>query len=62
MKVCTYKRISHLGEYKRLGVFLDDRNIIDVNLLWQKEFQRQGFYSPENRAKHFAPDSLSDFG
>lgn len=61
MKVCTYKRVSHLGEYKRLGLFLDNSTIIDVNLLWQKEFERQGFYAPEIRAKRLAPESLADF-
>ncbi|WP_408098640.1 fumarylacetoacetate hydrolase family protein [Peredibacter sp. HCB2-198] len=61
MKVVTYKRSSFLGVQKRLGLFLDEKTIIDVNLLWQADFEHQGFYSPENRAAMFAPKSLAQF-
>ena len=61
MKVCTYKRSTPFGEMKRLGLFFDEKTIIDVNLLWQTEFGRQGFYHPENRAEMFAPKSLAQF-
>ncbi|MFL5784820.1 MAG: fumarylacetoacetate hydrolase family protein [Bacteriovoracaceae bacterium] len=61
MKVCTYKRTGPLGEMKRLGLFADDKTIIDVNLLWQTQFAREGFYDPEKRAELFAPKSLAQF-
>ncbi len=61
MKVCTYKRPSPIGELKRLGLFFDDKTIIDVNLLWQTEFSRQGYYNAEGRAEIFAPKSLAQF-
>lgn len=61
MKVCTYKRSTPFGEMKRLGVFVDEKTLVDVNLLWQTEFERKGFYSPESRADIFAPKSLAQF-
>lgn len=61
MKVCTYKRSTPFGEMKRLGLFFDEKTIIDVNLLWQTEFGRKNFYHPESRADMFAPKSLAQF-
>lgn len=61
MKVCTFTRSTPFGEVKRLGLFADEKTIIDVNFLWQKEFARQGFYDPEKRAELFAPKSLAQF-
>jgi 2-keto-4-pentenoate hydratase/2-oxohepta-3-ene-1,7-dioic acid hydratase in catechol pathway len=61
MKVCTYKRTTPFGEMKRLGVFVDEKTLVDVNLLWQTVFGRKGFYNPENRAEMFAPKSLAQF-
>jgi 2-keto-4-pentenoate hydratase/2-oxohepta-3-ene-1,7-dioic acid hydratase in catechol pathway len=61
MKVCTYKRTTPFGEMKRLGLFAEDRILIDVNLLWQTEFARKDFYDPEKRADLFAPNSLAQF-
>ena len=61
MKICTFKRQTALGEMKRLGVFLDEKTILDVNLIWQAKFEREGFYDPALRAQTFAPSSLSAF-
>ena len=61
MKVCTYKRNSFLGVQKRMGLFVDEKTIIDVNLIWKTEIDRQGYYGPENRALAFAPPSVSAF-
>lgn len=61
MRVCTYKRNSFFGEQKRLGVFLDEKTIVDVNFTWQAEYDRQGFYNTPDRARHFAPPSLAQF-
>lgn len=61
MRVCTYKRPSPIGYLKRLGLFLDENILIDVNLIWQCEFECQGFYNPGQRADIFAPSRLSDF-
>jgi 2-keto-4-pentenoate hydratase/2-oxohepta-3-ene-1,7-dioic acid hydratase in catechol pathway len=61
MKVCTYKRSSHLGVQKRLGVFLDEKTIIDVNFTWQAEYDKEGYYDTHSRSELFAPSSLSRF-
>lgn len=61
MKVCTFKRNSFLGTQKRLGIFLDEKTIIDVNLVWQADFEKQDFYEPAKRADLLAPASLAQF-
>jgi 2-keto-4-pentenoate hydratase/2-oxohepta-3-ene-1,7-dioic acid hydratase in catechol pathway len=61
MKVCTFKRPTPFGIQKRLGLFADDKTIIDVNLLWSASFEKNGFYAPEKRADMFAPASLAQF-
>jgi len=61
MKICTYKRNSFLGVQKRLGIFLDEKTVLDVNLVWMAEFERQGFYSAKDRAQLLAPPSLAAF-
>ncbi len=61
MRVCTFKRPTPFGVQKRLGLFFDEKILIDVNLLWQAEFERQGFFAPEKRAQLFAPTSLAQF-
>jgi 2-keto-4-pentenoate hydratase/2-oxohepta-3-ene-1,7-dioic acid hydratase in catechol pathway len=61
MKVCTYKRVSYQGSCKRLGLFLDEKTIIDVNFTWQAQFEKEGFFQPEKRADLFAPASLAQF-
>ncbi len=61
MRVCTFKRPTPFGVQKRLGLFFDEKTLIDINLLWQTEFARQGFYGPDKRAMLFAPPSLAQF-
>ncbi len=61
MKVCTYRRDSFLGQQPRLGVFLDEKTIIDINLVWKLKFQKEQFYSAGDRADLFAPAQLSKF-
>lgn len=61
MKVCTYKRNSFLGVQKRMGIFADEKTLIDVNLIWKTEIERQGYYGPEHRALAFAPPSVAAF-
>lgn len=61
MRVCTYLRPSPLGVMKRLGLFWDEKTLIDINLLWQAHFEREGFYAADKRAQLFAPPSLAQF-
>jgi len=46
---------------KRLGLLMEDKSILDVNFIWQAEYERQGYFRPEDRAQLFAPSKLSAF-
>lgn len=59
MKICTYKRQTPLGVFHRLGIFFDEHTIIDVNLVWQKQYEIDGFFNPKVKAHDVAPSSLS---
>lgn len=61
MKICTYKRLSSTGTQGRLGLFWDEKIIIDLNILWQASFEKDGFYSPVSRAQNLFPSSLAAF-
>ncbi len=59
MKVCTYRRPTPFGEMKRLGIFFNETTIIDVNLVWQKKFEQDGYYHVQTKAQDTAPASLA---
>lgn len=61
MRICTFERSTFLGPIKRLGLFLDDKTIIDVNQIWSIEYQLKNYYSYSERANNFAPPSLAKF-
>ena len=61
MKVCTYKRLTPLGEFRRLGLFFNETTIIDPQFVWQKQFELEGKFNPLKKAKEICPESLSDF-
>ena len=50
MKVCTYLRQTPLGQFKRLGIFFNETTIVDVNLIWQKQFEIDGVYDAKEKA------------
>ncbi len=60
MKVCTYKRRTPTGLIKRLGVLENDK-IIDINLVWQMYFEKNGHYNFMHRANYKAPHLLSEY-
>lgn len=59
MKVCTYRRQTPLGQFYRLGVFFNETTIVDVNLVWRKQYELDGFFDPRSKADDIAPTSLS---
>ena len=61
MKVCTYSRQTPLGRIKRLGIFFNETSIIDVNLVWRKYYELEGYYHAEEKANSTAPTKLSEF-
>lgn len=61
MRVCTYKRVTPLGEHYRLGLFFNESLIIDPQIVWQKQFELDRRYNAKSRAKEICPELLSDF-
>lgn len=61
MKVCTYIRQTPLGQFKRLGLFFNESTIVDVNLIWQKQFELDQFFNAKEKALELAPSLLSSF-
>lgn len=59
MKVCSYNRQTVLGQFKRLGVFFNESTVIDVNLVWQKQYELEDFFDPKTKAAETAPTSLA---
>ena len=58
MKICSYIHIhSHISE-PRLGILLEDDTLIDPNLCWQLDYQREGFKNFRERASQKIPTSL----
>ena len=59
MKICTYFRKTPLGTFKRLGIFFNESLIVDVNLIWQKQFELDGYFNPKLKSMEIAPPELS---
>lgn len=58
MKIVTYLHHHTLGVVKRLGIRLDEKTILDPNLVYACDFEREGRYNPRERADHHCPSSL----
>lgn len=58
MKVCTYQIKSSIGFINRLGILLDNSSVLDPNLVWTANYEREGCYNPKERALHKMPTSL----
>jgi 2-keto-4-pentenoate hydratase/2-oxohepta-3-ene-1,7-dioic acid hydratase in catechol pathway len=59
MKVVTYIQRSQLGSQKRLGLLVNDNQILDPNLAFACDFEREGRFNPRERADHYCPSSLN---
>jgi 2-keto-4-pentenoate hydratase/2-oxohepta-3-ene-1,7-dioic acid hydratase in catechol pathway len=58
MKIVTYIHHHNLGTVKRLGILLDDSTILDPNLVYACDFEREGKSNARERADHHCPPSL----
>ena len=58
MKIVTYIHHHNLGTVKRLGILLDDKTILDPNLVYACDFEREGKFNARERADHHCPSSL----
>jgi 2-keto-4-pentenoate hydratase/2-oxohepta-3-ene-1,7-dioic acid hydratase in catechol pathway len=56
-----YQRQTPIGQFNRLGVFFNETTIIDCNLVWQKQFELEGFFDAKTKANEVCPTSLADF-
>lgn len=59
MKICTYKRQTELGLFKRVGFFFNETTVVDINLLWKSAFEVDGQYDAAAKAQQYAPSQLS---
>lgn len=59
MKICQYQQDTIRGPITRLGILHEDGRIIDPNLAWACDYQREGKYNFQERANHKCPSSLS---
>ncbi|MBD65185.1 MAG: 2-hydroxyhepta-2,4-diene-1,7-dioate isomerase [Halobacteriovoraceae bacterium] len=60
MKICSYKLQTPIGSHTRLGILLGEKEIVDVNLVWQKSFEDKNYFNAQASAWHKAPSSLAD--
>ena len=59
MKICHFSQATPFEPQNRLGILLNDDNILDINLFWIQYLRQQEFFNYQDRANHIAPPSLS---
>ncbi len=58
MKICHYTHHLSVDRTPRLGILLDDNTVIDPNLCWALDYQREGRFNAKERANYKLPPSL----
>ena len=58
MKIVNYLHHHNLGVTKRLGILLNEKTILDPNLAFACDLEREGKFNPRDRADHWCPSSL----
>lgn len=58
MKVVTYLNRHQYGCDKRMGILIDENTILDPNLAFACDFEREGRFNPRERADNYCPSSL----
>lgn len=58
MKIVQYVHQHDLGQNKRLGILLNELEILDVNFIFALHFEKEGFFNPFERANYVCPSSL----
>ena len=61
MKIATLLHQTNFGSIKRLSLQIDNNQFIDVNLVWRKYFEVEGYFSAEDKANRLYPSSLYEF-
>lgn len=60
MKVCEYQVRTPFERRRRIGIILEDEKILDPNLVWRGDFEREGFLTCKDRADRVIPESLKE--
>jgi len=60
VKVCEYLVKTPIENIKRIGIALDDGKILDPNLVWRGDFEREGFLSCKEKADRIVPSNLKE--
>lgn len=58
MRIVQYVHQSDLGFTKRLGIMINENQVLDPNLAYALHFEKEGFYNPFDRANYVCPSSL----
>lgn len=59
MKIVNYIHRHSLGTVTRLGILINDKTILDPNLVFACDFEREGRFNAKERANHYCPPSLN---
>lgn len=58
MKIVQYVHSSELGDQKRLGILINETQVLDPNLTYALHFEKEGHFNPFDRANYVCPSSL----
>jgi len=61
MKICQFSYHNPFIKQRRMGLITEDNQLVDLNLCWQLDYQREGYANFEQRAYHKIPNSLHHF-
>ncbi len=59
MKICSFSYQNPFITQKRLGIITPENTLIDANLCWQLDYQREGFANYQERSNYRMPSSLN---
>lgn len=59
MKICSYSIITDSIPQRRIGILLEDNTLVDPNLCYRLDFEREGYSNSKERADFVIPTSLS---
>ena len=59
VKICQFSIQSIHPIQNRIGILIDNQQVLDVHLFWTYHFREKNFYNYQERADYFSPPSLS---
>ncbi|MDD0852409.1 fumarylacetoacetate hydrolase family protein [Halobacteriovorax sp. GB3] len=58
MKICQVKINTSYGTQTRMGILINDNQVIDVNHVWSMYYAKDNRYNSQERADYICPNSL----